>query len=235
MPTVYYQQKLNFIYFDVVSNNLRRLDLFNKNTKVVVIDPTVFVPAGIYTEGQVIAQQVVFNTSYLYPASKQLDTAWISAGWNLTSDATFLAQLKTWANNNLDIGSLIAPMGYNLKMSRIEYAPSIIATYDNIGLISYSYNNTTGVVTYGVGANLSGVSIGNYFRDGIDIYYLVTGVNPATRQVTIRNRIDGTIPSSIAEVVNENFDGSIYDNFETPPPSFYTMAFFYMGNQGSIL
>ena len=123
MTIVYYQQKLNFINFDVNAGNLRRQNLFNKSTKVVVIDPTVFAPAGIYTEGQVIAQQSVFSTHYLYPENKQLDTAWTTAGWNLTNDATFLAQLKTWADNNLITGSLIAPMGYNLKMSRIEYQP----------------------------------------------------------------------------------------------------------------
>jgi len=127
-------------------------------------------------------------------------------------------------------------MGYNLKMSRIEYIAAITATYDNIGLIDFSYDNLTGVVTYDVGANLSGASIGDYFRDGGDVYYLVTGVNVGTRQVTIREISDGiTIPPSILEVVNENFDGSIYDSFQAPPPVYYTMAFFYMGNQGSPL
>ncbi len=237
MTTVYFQQPLNFVNFDVDgSDNLRRSNLFNKNTKVVVIDPTVFSPASIYSEAQVIAQQSVFSTHYLYPAVKQLDTAWANDGWNLTSDATFKAQLKTWADNNLVLGSLIAPMGYNLKLSRsIEYQPEPEFTFDNSGFYTYTYNNGTGVVTYEVGADLSGVSIGNAFRDSNGVFYDVIAVSVINGTVTIRTIPGNTIPVSIGTENNSNLDGSIFTLVFSENPTFYTMAFFYPGNQGTPL
>lgn len=237
MTTVYYQQPLNFINFTVdMSNNLRRNGLFNTATKVVVIDPTVFSPASIYTVPQVIAQHNVFSTDYFYLASKQLDTAWTTGGWNITSDAAFLAQLKTWADNNLASGSLIAPMGYNLKMSRsIEYQPEPEFTFDNDGFAEYTYNNVTGVVTYEVGTDLTGVSIGNAFRDSNGVFYNVIAVSVINRTVTIRTIPGNTIPTSIGTENNSNLDGAIFTLVFSEDPTYYTMAFFYPGNQGTPL
>jgi len=237
MTIVHWYRQLNNILFEIVGDDLVRPDLFNTNTKIVIIDPTVFSPSGTYSEAQVIAQQSVFSTDYIYPAAKQLDSVWAANGWNINDNTAFLAQLKTWADNNLNTGSLVAPMGYNLKMSRIEYIASIVATYNNSSLIGFSYDPDTGVVTYDIGADLSNVVLGNYFKDGAGRYFEIVGIDTLmpTAKITIREIEDGSIPTDVFTEVNSEFDGSIYDNYQEPPPVYYTVAFFYMGNQGTPL
>jgi hypothetical protein len=55
--TIIYRKILNPNYLTISGANLVRLALFNKPTKVYLMDPTVFTPGGIYSQPTMDANQ----------------------------------------------------------------------------------------------------------------------------------------------------------------------------------
>lgn len=78
--------------------------------------------------------------------------------------------------------------------------------YENTSLIGFSYNSTTGVVTYSGSPDLSTVLANHVFIDGSLNEFVVTAVGLTT--VTIRRR-DATIPVGINTTVTDSRHGSV--------------------------
>lgn len=83
---------------------------------------------------------------------------------------------------------------------------SDILTFDNTGLVVFSYNPATGVVTYGGAVTLTGVRIGDLFRDGAGTYYLISSIGSNT--LTILDLETGLLPLAITTSVGTHVDGS---------------------------
>jgi hypothetical protein len=68
------------------------------------------------------------------------------------------------------------------------------ATFTNTNLVGFTYNSTTGVVTYNSSVDLSAVTAGNIFLDGAGNAFTIQSA-PSGFSLTIRTR-DGYIPQS---------------------------------------
>lgn len=88
-----------------------------------------------------------------------------------------------------------------------------VPTFLNSGLASLSYNSASGVVTYGSPVVLTSAAVGNIFRDGAGVFYLVTAIG--VNSVTIQDLNSGLAPSfgSVTTSVGTADDGSILVNF----------------------
>jgi hypothetical protein len=90
---------------------------------------------------------------------------------------------------------------------------SEIYTFPNTGLTSISYSSTTGLVTYGASVNLSGVRVGDLWKDGAGADYLVSSVNDGLDQLGLVDIETGEIPTSISTSVGTAVDASTRVNF----------------------
>jgi len=88
---------------------------------------------------------------------------------------------------------------------------SLVYTFSNTGLVSFSY--AVGVVTFASPVNLSGVRIGDLFRDGAGNLYNVTAVNDPADTLGIVSAVTGLIPNAIVTSVGTAPDGSTQINF----------------------
>jgi len=80
-------------------------------------------------------------------------------------------------------------------------------TFENTGLVSFSYAATTGTVTYGSVLALGSVVPGNVFIDGNSDEYAVVSTN-GTNQIVILKR-NGNIPLSIDTTVTTSAHGAV--------------------------
>lgn len=87
-----------------------------------------------------------------------------------------------------------------------------ILTFDNTGLVSFTYNATTGRVQYISPIALSGVRQGDLFRDGAGAYFLVSAVNDGSDYLDILDIRTGLIPLTITASVGNHLDGSVKVN-----------------------
>jgi hypothetical protein len=85
-----------------------------------------------------------------------------------------------------------------------------VLTFTNTGLVSYTY--TLGVVQYGSAVNLSTVRVGDLFRDGGGVKYLITVVNDPADSLTIVSTQTGLAPLTISTSVGNKLDGSTWIN-----------------------
>ena len=224
-----YSKILNELHIFLVGPDIIRYNLFNNDTKVYLIDPTIFAASGFYSAPAVAASQIVFNTDFVQTAANVVHSQWVSSGWDTTNATIFLAQLKTWADNNLPV----TVPGYNAVVGIIPIEQPATYTYENSGLVNFTYNNVLGEVTYNSPVDLSLVNAGNKFRDGIGTYYNVIAFDDLNNKVTIRD-ISNAIPASISTLVTTVFDGSVF-SIIIGTITDYDIAFFYPGNQGPLL
>jgi hypothetical protein len=87
-----------------------------------------------------------------------------------------------------------------------------IYTFQNTGLIGFTYNNVLGRVTYNTSVGLSNVVVGNIFIDGLNREFKVAAVNDGADTIDILSLDTGTIPSSISTSVGTSTNGSIKKN-----------------------
>lgn len=87
----------------------------------------------------------------------------------------------------------------------------VILTFENTGLVGYTYNGTTGDVAFIAPVNLLGVRIGDVFRDGLGVEYEITVVYPSGFRIVSLET--GLIPSSISFSVGNSLAGSARVNF----------------------
>ena len=104
--------------------------------------------------------------------------------------------------------SLTAAIQYHLVLSGdVSYSASEISgvkSFDNTGLIGFSYDSFSGVISFSSTVNLSSVVAGHYFRDGSGNLFLINSVNDADDEIILDDSL--TINNS----VTTNDDGSIY-------------------------
>ncbi len=224
-----YSRALNSVFFTVVGANLVRVDLFNKPTKVILIDPTVFQPNVVYSAAQVTAAHVTFSTNFFQNQTNLQYSTWASNGWNPSNEAGFQAQLKTWGDANLEYN-----LGYNLKYARVPFITPALYSFENIGLFAMTYDNNTGTVQYSGSPNLSSVLPNHLFRDGTGNYFKVTSVNNTLKTLTIVDQLTNLIPGAINTTVLDTPDGAVFSTLGGLSID-YAIAFFYPGNQGTLL
>jgi len=83
-------------------------------------------------------------------------------------------------------------------------------TYQNTLLSSFSYARTAtyGRVTYALAVDLTGVAVGDLFRDGAGNEYSVVAVSVGSYYLDIVNKFDAQIPTTINTSVGTAQDGS---------------------------
>lgn len=84
-----------------------------------------------------------------------------------------------------------------------------IYTFQNTGLINFTYDSTLGRVQYSLPVSLVNVVAGNTFLDGIGNRFQVVAVNPVPNSIHIVSITTGLIPSSINTSVGTPANGSI--------------------------
>jgi hypothetical protein len=116
----------------------------------------------------------------------------------------------------------------------VAYEQPPVFTFQNVGLIDFSYNSSNGRVTYDGLPDLSAVQIGNKFRDSTGVYYNVVAKDNIGKTVDIVDSITLLPPPAITFTVVDTRDGSIYSDIGGSITN-YALAFFYPGNQGLLL
>lgn len=87
---------------------------------------------------------------------------------------------------------------------------SYVYKYSNTGLNSFTYNSSTGTITYSGSPNLANVVSGNLFRDGLGNLYKVIG--KTTNTLNVVDITTNLIPLSINTSVSGNSDGAVIVN-----------------------
>lgn len=137
---------------------------------------------------------------------------------SLYSTRKSLDQTNAYLGTGLETNLVAAKEDYD-RLSKIPviqddfefnvgYAPSF--TFVNTDL--YSYDNTTGLITYSDTVDLSSVVKGNLFIDGAGAKYLVDFVNNAADQIGIRKTLNGRIPHSVNTDPTVNSGSVIINN-----------------------
>ena len=90
---------------------------------------------------------------------------------------------------------------------------TVTPTFVNSGLVGFSYNHLTGVVTYASAVNLTGVATGNLFQDGAGVQFIITAVGLQSLTIAVPSTglapAAGTVTTSVGTPVN----GACYVNF----------------------
>lgn len=131
-----------------------------------------------------------------------------------------------------DLDGLVSYLGSNQKISIVagkedfdyfssddKLGPSFVQnenispiyTFENSGLLNFSYDSLTGVVTYSGSPSLASVVVGNLFRDGLGNYFKITAktINSVTIVDIVTNRTPISSPNTS---VSTSADGSISAN-----------------------
>jgi len=108
-----------------------------------------------------------------------------------------------------------APMFWELAEGSMRLTPTKIVmkvasnlTFDNLSLIPFDYDASTGIVQYIGNINLVNVDIGNFFRDGSGVEYIILNVDTIYSNITIVT-FSGITPLEITTTVSTHLDGSI--------------------------
>ncbi len=83
-----------------------------------------------------------------------------------------------------------------------------IKSFDNTGLVGFTYNTLSGVITYSSAVNLSLVAPGHYWQDSGGTLFKVLAVSDSTDEITIAagQSVDNSVPS-----VSDSGSVTIYD------------------------
>jgi hypothetical protein len=86
-----------------------------------------------------------------------------------------------------------------------------VKSFDNTGLINFTYNSLSGVIGYASAVNLSSVLPGHYFSDSSGTLFQILAVDDANNEITLAASL--TVDSSVPTIAN---DGSVfvYDKVE---------------------
>lgn len=96
---------------------------------------------------------------------------------------------------------LTAGTQYHLVLSSdAAYASSeqsAVASFSNTGLVGFTYNSISGVITYSAPVNLSAVLPGHYFSDSIGNLFQILAVSDSTDEITIATgqTVNNTTPT----------------------------------------
>lgn len=112
------------------------------------------------------------------------------------------------ARHSLVEHMLVAGSIKKLILDNIIQAGSTIR-FANSSPTGFSYNPTTGDVTYASDVDLSQVVVGDVFRDGAGVDYEITASSDISDVVRIVDRHTGTAPASINTTAGNNAGGSI--------------------------
>lgn len=87
-----------------------------------------------------------------------------------------------------------------------------VKSFDNTGLVGYTYNNLSGVVNFLAAVNLSVVLPGHYFQDSSGALFKILAVSDALNEISLATglSVDTTTPTT-----NEDGAVYIYDNIST--------------------
>lgn len=97
--------------------------------------------------------------------------------------------------------TLTAAAQYHLVLSSdAGYAASEqsgVTAFSNTGLVGFTYNSISGIITYASAVNLSSVQPGHYFSDSIGTLFQILAVSDSTDEVTIATgqTVNNTAPS----------------------------------------
>lgn len=227
MNNIYYRA-LKRSGFTWSPTQLIRPNLFNINTQIIQVNPSIASPLSIHNPAQMASMTFTLNGDYTQPYAQSITSAWGSAGWDILDEAVFVAQLKAWANNNI---AQTEP-GYNLKTVFGPIVRDIEYSYFNSSLVDYTYDGL-GEVAYQGSPDLSSVVPSHSFIDGNGKRFNVVSVDNSLKTVDIVDPDTLLPPESINTVVLEAASGSIV-SFEEAALSFMS-AFLYSGNQGTLI
>lgn len=97
--------------------------------------------------------------------------------------------------------TLTAATQYHLVLSSdAGYASSEqsgVTTFSNTGLVGFTYNIVSGIITYASAVSLSGVQPGHYFSDSLGNLFQILAVSDSTDEITIATgqTVNNTAPS----------------------------------------
>ncbi len=81
-----------------------------------------------------------------------------------------------------------------------------VKSFDNTGLVGFTYNVTSGVIQYASAVGLSTVAPGHFFRDGAGTFFSILAVDDAADEITIATG------QTVIETVSAADDGSVFIN-----------------------
>jgi len=95
--------RLNKDFFNVNGASLERLGLFNQNTQITLVDPTLTGPEDNETPGSLDTLTMIENPDLAVTAANYLDTAWTSGGWDISTDENIESDIRRWTVRNINI------------------------------------------------------------------------------------------------------------------------------------
>ena len=105
--------------------------------------------------------------------------------------------------------TLTASTQYHLVLSAdAGYAAaqqSNVKSFDNTGLVSFTYSSLSGIVEFSAGVNLSNVLPGHYFMDSAGTMFKILAVSDADDEITLATGL--TVDTSVPSVSD---DGSVF-------------------------
>ena len=174
-----------------------------------------------------------FPTAYMsYPAGTVHYYSSVDLGTVLAGDLFIDAEgnkyevesvgaLGTYTLQIKDIGSLPATHPSSIKGAYPELVSTYVdgstirlnvLTFKNTTPVSITWSYTNGWVQYGGSPDLSTVNVGDLFRDGGGVKYLVTAVDNTGKTLSIVNLETGVKPLTISTSVGSSLDGSTWIN-----------------------
>lgn len=117
--------------------------------------------------------------------------------------------ITEYQNSEVTIFPNVSESEWIIVASGPVLEPSGGVLFSNTGLVGYTYNSTTGLLTYAFPVDLDGVSPGDLFRDGANIDFTILGVDTVnstlilpsgqTVNTTVANANHGSIRNGSTE------------------------------------
>lgn len=171
-------------YWNVASGNLIFASLFGSATEVWLLDPTVFQSNGISKSTLLTKADTntylrqVYSANLSVTSADFLDTAWVTNGWTPGTPSTFLAELRSFVNNNLlrkSINPTLSDVnvyvmqgvvgGSAHSLAFAHYSNQVGSTLNPVVLGNALFTDVSFANTYG-GAQFTDVSFDNVYTGG---------------------------------------------------------------------
>lgn len=93
--------------------------------------------------------------------------------------------ITTYNNSGVTIFPDVSESEWLIDASGLVTEASGTLLFSNSGLVGYTYNSSTGLITYAFPVSLDGIAPGDLFRDGANIDFTILALDTANSTVTI--------------------------------------------------